>query len=586
LVQKTTQGIPSELQVQECSGASDSKEAAQEENPKSVIGIVGIDFTAEQYLEQRGVTYRKNDSFAVAKCPACKPNKRTLAVEREFGAWSCTNCNRSGSFRELKKLFGDTSALLAGAPDSSQFEVEIPMFTPVRFHKDYIKALKKKGCDIPDNAVRAFSIGYSEEYDALVFPYRFGRSTKTTSYLRFLRTPSDWWRVAGDSKTSAWFGQHLLKPGFDEVVVCRNPYDVAMMYAAGERNILASYGDERGVKLRAHHLSVLHRAAVVYVVMDGTDEGEAWSRSVQSQVGKWRCKLVDYAFHDHGYDLSKFQAAKAKAAVCRGLATHRSSRWLDDLDEEFIRNPLNKQTPTNLEPLDKILGGWRFGEVTVLSGESGIGKSTLASFLALLQGSSGSPTLFLTFEVLPKNVVKKWITMLADGAFEGLSKHEYGVSRRKLANRPMFVGDNYGMVELSEIRRCIYDSATRHGTRFLVIDHLGHLCSERKQDEPHIAVEGRILREIKRWSMDLNIHILLLAHLRKQGIQKTKQRALDDLRGSAEIYQTADNVMLLERKRGEESNSIIRLLKCRDDAGYEGSATFAFDTESLRFSPL
>ena len=393
-------------------------------------------------------------------------------------------------------MLGDTATLLAGAPDSAQFEVEVPLYSPVRFHKDYQEALAARGFDvgaytIPEDAARDFGLGFSDEYDAMVFPYRYGRSLKTTSYLRFLRIPADWWRVAGDGRTSAWFGQHLLKPGFDEVTVCRTPLEAVLLYAAGERNVLAGYGDDRAIKLRAHHLSVLHRAAVVYVVLDGTDEGEAWARSVQAQAGKWRCKLADYSASE--YRMEKLVSAKRNAVVCRGLSTHRSSRWLDDLDDEFLKTPKNRQTPTHLEPLDKILGGWRFGEVTVLSGESGIGKSTLAGFLSLLQASDGVPSLFLTFEVLPKNIVKKWVSMLAGKGFSSLSKHEYGVARRKLASRPMYVGDNYGMVELSEIRRCVYDAATRHGTRFIVIDHLGHLCSERKQDEPHIAVEGRIL---------------------------------------------------------------------------------------------
>ena len=80
------------------------------------------------------------------------------------------------------------------------------------------------------------------------------------------------------------------------------------------------------------------------------------------------------------------------------------------------------------------------------------------------------------------------------------------------------------------------------------------------------------------------MHVLLLAHLRKQELQKA-ERVLDDLRGSAEIYQTADNVMLLERDRKRDDSSVVRLLKCRDDSGREGSAGLDFDTGSLRFTP-
>lgn len=578
------------LQAQdgETGGEAYSGEAAQSEDTQPLIGVVGIDYTAADYLEQKGITFRRSGTYAVARCPACRATKRTLKVDAEYGSFACSSCSRNGAFRDLRKLCGDTSTLMAGAPESAQFEIEVPSYTPVKFHRDYVKALKARGYEfgnvkVPEKAVKAFGIGYSEEFEALVFPYRYGRSLKTVSYLRFLRLPGDWWKVSGDPKRASWFGQHLLRPGNDEIVVCRSPLVAAMLYAAGEENVIAPYGDDKAVRLRSHNLSVLHRASVVYAVMDGTEEGEAWARAVQAQAGKWRCKLVEYSGLE--VDLDAFRTAKDKAAVCRGLSSHRSSRFLDDLDEEFVRNPAIRNHPTQLSCLDEILGGWRPGEVTVLSGESGIGKSTLAAFLALLQASDDVATLFMTFEVLPKNIVKKWVAMLACKAFEELSRSEYGIARKKVASRPLYVGDNYGMVELNEVRRCMYDAVTRLGVKFVVVDHLGHLCAGRVGQELRVEVHGRILREIKRWSMDLGVHVLLLAHLRKQGHQKT-QRGLDDLRGSAEIYQTADNVMLVERKRDGESHTRVRLIKCRDDGGREGSAVLAFDTASLRFQPL
>lgn len=569
-------------------GGADRLQAAQGESPAPLIGLIGVDYTALDYLESRNLKHRKRNGYAFARCPACSSAKRMLRVEAEYGSWSCQNCGRSGAFRDLRKLCGETATILAGAPEASQFEIEVPSYTPLLFHRDYYEELRSRGGKfgdifIPEKAIKAYSIGYSEKFDALVFPYRFGRSLKTTSYLRFYRLPGDWWKVSGDPKNSAWFGQHLIKPSLDEIVVCRSPLTAAMLHAAGEDNVIASYGDDRNVRLRSHHLSVLHRAAVVYAVMDGTEEGEAWARAIQLQAGKWRCKLVEYS-EWAGIDIEAFRSAKEKSAVCRGLVSHRGSRWLDELDEEFVKSPTSRTTSTHLSPLDEILGGWRNGEVTVLSGESGIGKSTLAAFLSLLQASDGVASLFMTFEVLPKNVVKKWICMLACKAFEALGRQEYSTARKKLASRPIYVGDNYGVVDLSEVRRCLYDAVTRHGVRFIVIDHLGHLCANKQADEMRIEVHGRILREIKRWSMDLGVHVLLLAHLRKQGIQKA-ERVLDDLRGSAEIYQTADNVMLLERDRKKEDSSVVRLLKCRDDSGREGRAGFDFDPGSLRFMP-
>jgi hypothetical protein len=59
---------------------------------------------------------------------------------------------------------------------------------------------------------------------------------------------------------------------------------------------------------------------------------------------------------------------------------------------------------------------------------------------------------------------------------------------------------------------------------------------------------------------------------------------MEDLRGSSELYQVADNVLLLDRKRGQTRCS-CRVVKARDDSGYEGVAVLDFDPDSLRYMP-
>jgi hypothetical protein len=59
---------------------------------------------------------------------------------------------------------------------------------------------------------------------------------------------------------------------------------------------------------------------------------------------------------------------------------------------------------------------------------------------------------------------------------------------------------------------------------------------------------------------------------------------MEDLRGSSEIYQTADNVILLDRRR-EGTDLTVRLVKVRSDSGFEGKLSLAFDPGSLRYEP-
>lgn len=570
------------------------------EQGQGCIGIVGVDYSIEDYLGQRKVPFTKSALHRVIVCPSCKGLKgkkktKTLMVHNEIGTWSCGNCSRNGGFRELRRLLGETAPM--SSMGGRSFETWVPKFKPIVNYVDWVANTRSpeantsmeylRGLGLTDRMVRdKLFIGYDSKLDALAFSYQYERSPATASYLRFLRNPDDWWKVTGDPKQASWFGQHLFKPGIDEAFICQTPLDASVLIAMGEPNVLASHIDNGAVRYRTHHLAMLQRCSLVHIVPNPTDEGMKWAAATQSQIGRWRCKIVQMDIFPRDIiktdAASTWDTAKAKADSSFGISTHQASSWISEVDYEWDHPDETKGGKINLEPMDKLLAGWRPGEVTVLSGASGVGKSTFASFLSMLQASEKIPTLYMTFEVLPKNILRKWISMLAGEGFYHLGRPAYIQARKRLARRPIWIADNYGMVALEDVRKSVYDSASRHRTKFVVIDHLGHLASLGKDDQ--VKETGHIIRETKRWSLDLAIHILLVAHLRKPSPTSHGKPQMEDLRGSSEVYQVADNVLLLGRSRGH-TNCHCRIVKCRDDAGYEGVANFEFDPRSLRYTP-
>jgi len=576
------------------------QDSSAPEQGEGCIGIVGVDYSVEQYLTQRKVPFSEAGTHRKVVCPSCKGLKgkkktKSLLIHNEIGTWSCGTCSRNGGFKDLRRLLGETDPVSVAGDRS--FETWVPKFRPIINYVDWVANTRSpeaqpsmqylESIGIFARAARdKLMIGYDTKLDALVFSYQYERSPKTASYLRFMRRPDDWWKVTGNAKTASWFGQHLFKPGADEAYICQTPLDASVLIAMGETNVLASHSDVPDVRYRTHHLAMLQRCSVVYVVPNPTDDGMKWAAATQSQIGKWRCKIVQMDMYPRDIikndAKSSWETAKAKSDSSFGISTHQASSWISEVDYEWDHPDETKGGKINLEPMDKLLAGWRPGEVTVLSGASGVGKSTFASFLSLLQASEKVPTLYMTFEVLPKNILRKWISMLSGEGFYHLARTAYVQARKRLARRPIWIADNYGMVALEDVRKSIYDAASRHNVRFVVIDHLGHLASLGKEDQTKET--GNIIRECKRWSLDLAVHILLVAHLRKPSPSAHGKPQMEDLRGSSEVYQVADNVLLLGRSRGQ-TKCQCRIVKCRDDAGYEGIANLDFDERSLRYTP-
>ena len=575
----------------------DSSKAAE---GKNTSGFVGEDFTVDQYLDQRKVIHKDKGVHRLIVCPTCKGMKgkkktKTLLVHNELGTWSCSNCNRKGGFRDLRRLLGETAPI--SSLGSMSFEVFVPPYTPVIRYVDWVANTRSDEAEpamallnklgITDRMVRdKLFIGYDTKLNALVFSYQYERSLDSTSYLRFMRDPDDWWKVTGDPKNASWFAQHLFKPAVDEAYICQTPLDASVLIAMGEPNVLAPHVNTSDVKYRSHHLALLQRCSVIYIVPNPTDEGMRWAMATQAQIGKWRCKVIQLDDYPRHLLLRKMDwgSAKLKADSSLGISSRRASSWISEVDYEWDHPDHTKGYPVGLDPVDQLLSGWRPGEVTVLSGSSGVGKSTFASFLTLLQASEKNPSLYMTFEVLPKNILRKWLSMLSGAQFSDLSRERYVQARKKLARRPIWVADHFGMVQLEDVRKTIYESCSTNGIRYVVIDHLGHLASLGSDNE--IRETGHIIRECKRWSLDLAVHIVVVAHLRKPSstTKITARPQMEDLRGSSELYQVADNVLLLDRKRGE-TKCRCRVVKCRDDSGYEGVAMLDFDPDSLRYLP-
>ena len=573
-----------------------SKKAGENEDKQTPkIGVIGVDYTAEEYLKQRKIRCKRDGNNLTTRCPSCDGGRDILVMNNDLGNFTCNRCSKSGSFSSFRKLIGDTPVVSVSAPTALQFELHIPPFSPLGYHPDYIKRIKKspeakrffKRIGIGPDLISRLKIGLTES-GAYTWPFMYTRKKNSISYLTLFDGKNSWVKLDGDPRVCSWFGQQVFKLGRDTAYICQTPMDAAVLLALGESNVLAPPQDNELPRLRTHQVSLLERCSLVYLVPNPTHEGQQWAARLQMEIGQWRTRVVQMDYRPAEIiekNLEEhWEESKRKSVSSIGAKTRNAKEMIPELDFAYENKDTLSGIKTELEPLDELLGGWRPGEVTVLSGEPGVGKSTFCAFISLLQASEGIPCLHFTFEVSPFSIMKKWISMLAGDAFVNLDRHSYVVSRKKLARRPLYIPQTYGICEMPEVRRVIYDSCTRHGVKFLVLDHLGFLSMLGQDASNDVKTTGTIMREIKRWSLDLRIHILLVHHLRKKTQGQRASAGLSELRGSGEVGQLADNVMILRRSAGS-NDTMLSLRKVRDDSGSEGNVKLSFNRDSLVYLP-
>jgi archaellum biogenesis ATPase FlaH len=242
-------------------------------------------------------------------------------------------------------------------------------------------------------------------------------------------------------------------------------------------------------------------------------------------------------------------------------------------DSGVVRTPIHDLT-------ERLAGGFRPGQLVVLAGRPGMGKSALALDLALEAGRDGRVA-FFSLEMTAADFGERIAKQNLRSDEEAWRR---AATARVSASQLHLVSEGAWTVE--KIRDYALNMRDTDGLRMLVVDHLGLLTPSsatrgrtREQEVAHFS------RSLKALAKELEVPILALSQLNR-GSENREDRGprLSDLRDSGAIEQDADVVMGLFRPsyydhalEGEPDE--IRLLKVRQ--GRAGTCPARFDGPSM-----
>lgn len=199
-------------------------------------------------------------------------------------------------------------------------------------------------------------------------------------------------------------------------------------------------------------------------------------------------------------------------------------------------------------------GGLSNGDLVIITGQTGQGKTTFAQTISYNLAKNKIPSLWLSYEVLMKELWKKFQAM--------------GVKEDMVAYSPMKMTSG----NIDWIEGKIKEAVENYQTKVVFIDHLGFLTKKIRDvdaDKNMSAYLGSICRELKSMAIEYNIAIVLLAHVRKVD---GREISTDDISHSVGISQEADFVFVVKRSKEadeDENNkeSAVRIVKNRRTGG-------------------
>jgi replicative DNA helicase len=250
---------------------------------------------------------------------------------------------------------------------------------------------------------------------------------------------------------------------------------------------------------------------------------------------------------------------RAAGAVAADLVAHVADLYQGTAPDDSI--------PFGLSDLDARTGGMKCGQLVVMAGRPGMGKTAVAGTIALNAARRGHGVAFFSLEMSARPIMAR---MTADYMFAGPGR-SLTVNRilaaditeddfdrmtdaaRAIEAMPLVIDDapKATVGELCAKVRSAQKRLARSGKKLdlVIIDYLKFLrATDRYMGQRHYEV-GEITAGLKMAAKELGVAVLLLAQLNRKVEDRTDRRPqLADLRESGDIEADADVVMLLFRE--------------------------------------
>ena len=289
-------------------------------------------------------------------------------------------------------------------------------------------------------------------------------------------------------------------------------------------------------------------------------------------------------------------------------------------------DPSHRPLASGFQELDKIIGGLYRSDLLVLAGRPSMGKSALATNMALKVTQGKGVVAFFSLEMSHQQLAARLLSELSGvtatdmrrGNVSEVQFRNIYEANRTLEGISLYVDDS-AMLTVGAIRaRARRLKRINKRLDLIVVDYLQLIQPGRATDNRVLEI-GEITRGLKSIAKELNVPVVALSQLSRALEQREDKRPhLSDLRESGSIEQDADIVMFIyreiyylekrepkagdERFRGDtqkyeaafqdwkrlcdEAHGRADLIVAKHRHGPTGIARLFFDQKATRFTDL
>lgn len=236
---------------------------------------------------------------------------------------------------------------------------------------------------------------------------------------------------------------------------------------------------------------------------------------------------------------------------------------MDEIDAIQSGSVSSHGVPTGFAELDEVTTGLHGGQMIIIAGRPGHGKSTLA--LDIMRSCSikhQKASIIFSLEMSKSEIVMRLLSAearikLADMRAGTLSDADWAkmaCRMSEISQAPLYIDDSANLT-MMEIRAKARRLKQKTDLKLIVVDYM-QLMTSGKRVESRQAEVGEFSRSLKLLAKELDVPVVALSQLNRGPEQRVdKKPQLADLRESGNLEQDCDLAILIHRPDAYERDS-------------------------------
>ena len=538
---------------------------------------------AKRFASEQGIkTGERGDELQFLKCPYCgnKTNqKNSFSINVRTGQFKClrASCGAHGNMLTLARDFNfslgnDVDEYYNSRKRFKQIHrKEYPTPTPAA-----IAYLEGRG--ISKKTIQKYHITSQKKNDnIIVFP--FYDENNILQYAKYRKSDFNKERDRNKEWCEAnckpiLFGMDQCNPENKTLVMTEGQIDSLSVAEAGIENAVSVPNGAKGFTWVPYCWDFMSRFDTLIIFGDHEHDKITLLEEMRSRFhgAVKHVREQDYKDCKDANEILRKYGVDAIREAVRNAEPVKNPRIIKLVDVERLDIDEMERFSTGLSKLDEIIGGFYFGQLAILTGKRGLGKSTLASQFGVFAIKEGHSVFFYSGELLA-GMFKEWFERQVaggkciNGKRDKFRKMQYSVNAQALPEIERWYGEHAYFYDNSlvidsdteedeTLIQTMRTAATQYGCSVFFIDNLMTAMEDDISCDIY-RQQSNFVKELARFAKEFNAFVVLVAHPKKD----EDNFSADSILGSSNITNLCDIILRYAEPKSGSGITAPRVLQ-------------------------